>query len=96
MSSTGTPVTTVTLEDGTFAVVRTDPHKPELLEMIAIFFDAARARDYADIETAALLAPTEPTEAPTRPAVEPPASAADLGAAPERGARGAPFKDGCE
>jgi hypothetical protein len=50
MSSNGKPFTTVTLEDGTFAVVRTDPRKPGYLEVIAIFHDASRARDYADTE----------------------------------------------
>ena len=50
MSSNGKPFTTVTLEDGGFAVVRSDPRKPWLLEMIAIFSEARRARDYADTE----------------------------------------------
>ena len=50
MSSNGKPFTTVTLEDGTFAVVRTDPRKPQFLEVIAIFSDVSRARDYADTE----------------------------------------------
>ena len=40
MSSNGKPFTTVTLEDGTFAVVRSDPRKPRLLEVIAIFSEA--------------------------------------------------------
>ena len=81
MSSTSAPLTTVTLEDGTFAVVKPDPHKPGLLEMIAIFFDAAHARDYADRENSRAAEPAaEPTEAPTRPAVEPPAAASELSA----------------
>ena len=50
MSSNGKPFTTVTLEDRTFAVVRTDPRKPQLLEVIALFSEAQRARDYADTE----------------------------------------------
>ena len=50
MSSSGKPFTTVTLEDSTFAVVRTDPRKPRHLEVIAIFSDVSRARDYADTE----------------------------------------------
>ena len=41
---------TVALEDGTFAVVRTDPSKPRMLEVVAMFYDAARARKYADME----------------------------------------------
>ena len=50
MSSSGKPFTTVTLEDGTFAVVRTDPRKPRLMEVVATFFDASRARLYAEME----------------------------------------------
>ena len=44
MSNSGKPFTTVTLEDRTFAVVRTDPRKPQFLEVIALFLDASRAR----------------------------------------------------
>src|SRR5271166_6972177 len=73
MSSTSAPLTTVTLEDGTFAVVKPDPHKPGLLEMVAIFFDAAHARDYADRETSRAAEPAaEPTETPTEPAASSP------------------------
>ena len=50
MSSNGKPFTTVTLEDSTFAVVRSDPRKPRLLEVIALFLDASRARSYAEME----------------------------------------------
>ena len=32
------------------AVVRTDPHEPRILEVVAIFHDAHDARYYADIE----------------------------------------------
>jgi hypothetical protein len=81
MSSSAKPFTTVTLEDGTFAVVRTDPRKPRLLEVIAIFSEAERARDYADRENSRSAEPaTELTDAPTRPAHEPPATAPELSA----------------
>ena len=50
MSNSGKPFTTVTLEDGTFAVVRSDPRKPQFLKVIAIFLDASRARSYAEME----------------------------------------------
>jgi uncharacterized membrane protein len=79
MSSNGKPFTTITLEDGTFAVVRTDPRKPQFLEVIAIFFDAAHARDYADRENSRAAEPaSEPTEAPTQRGTEPAASRPDL------------------
>ena len=81
MSSNGKPFTTITLEDRTFAVVRTDPRKPQHLEVIAIFSEAERARDYADRENSRSAQHTaELTEAAARPAVEPPAAAAELGA----------------
>jgi len=50
MGSNGKMFKTVVLEDGTHAVVRTDPRKPQFLEVVAIFYDASRARSYADIE----------------------------------------------
>ena len=81
MSSSGKPFTIVTLEDGMFAVVRTDPRKPRLLEVIAIFSDAARARDYADRENSRFAEPaTEPTEAPTQRRFEPTAAIPELSA----------------
>ncbi len=81
MSSIDKPFTTVTLEDGTFAVVRTDPRKPRLLEVIAIFSDAARARDYADRENSRSAEPaSEPTEAPIQRRFEPTAPTPELSA----------------
>jgi hypothetical protein len=41
-----------TFEDGTCAVLRTDPNKPRLLEAIATFYDAAHARDYVRLQNA--------------------------------------------
>jgi hypothetical protein len=42
--------TTITLEDGTFGVARADAsRRPHFLELIATFYDAARAQDYARI-----------------------------------------------
>ena len=81
MNSSGKPFTAVTLEDGTCAVVRTDPRKPRLLEVIAIFSEAARARDYADKENSRSAEPaTELTEAPTQRHVEPAAPTPELSA----------------
>ena len=50
MSTGAHPFRIVTLEDGSVAVVKRDPRKPQLLELIAIFYDAALAQDYADRE----------------------------------------------
>ena len=81
MSSSARPFTTVTFEDGSVAVVRTDPRNPRILEVIALFFDAARARDYAVQENSRSAEPapdqTVPTEAPTR-RVESPAPPSKL------------------
>jgi len=69
MSSISKPFTTVTLEDGTFAVVRTDSRRPRLLEVIAIFLDASRARSYAEMENdrSSEQLPITSTEAPQQP-----------------------------
>ena len=61
------------------AVVRSDSRTPRVLEVIAIFYDAALAQDYADRENSRSAEPaTEPTEAPTQRRTEPPASSPDL------------------
>jgi hypothetical protein len=79
MSSSGKPFTTITLEDRTFAVVRTDHRKPQLLEVIAIFSEGVRARDYADRENSRSAEPTsEPTEAAIPPSIESPAEKPEL------------------
>ena len=81
MSNSGTPFTTVAFEDGTYAVVRTNPSKPHVLEVVAAFYDAERARDYADRENSRSAEHTaEPTEATTRTASEPPTTAPGLSA----------------
>jgi hypothetical protein len=40
----------VKFEDGSVAVVQTDPSTPRLLEVVARFSDASHARNYADAE----------------------------------------------
>jgi hypothetical protein len=81
MSTSTKPFSTVTFQDGSVAVVHSVPRTPRVLEVIAIFFEAARARDYADRENSRTAEPASvPTEAPTRPVVEPAAAAAELSA----------------
>ena len=71
MSTSTRPFSIVSFQDGSVVVVYSDPRKPRLLEVIAIFADAARARDYADRENSRSAEPaSEPTEAPTRRSVE--------------------------
>ena len=72
MSANTKPFSVVTFQDGSVAVVRSDSRTPRVLEVIAIFSEAARARDYADRENSRAAEPAvAPIEAPTRPAVEP-------------------------
>jgi hypothetical protein len=79
MSNGGKPFTTVTLEDGSVAVVHSVPRAPSVLEVIAVFFEAARARDYADRENSRAAAPgAAPTEAPTQPRFAPTAPTPEL------------------
>jgi uncharacterized membrane protein len=79
MSTSTRPFSIVTFQDGSVAVVRSDPRTPRVLEVIAIFFDAAHARDYADRENSRAAEPAaEPTEAPTQRGTEPAASRPDL------------------
>jgi hypothetical protein len=69
------------LEDGTVAVVRSDPRKPQFLEVIAIFSDVSRARSYAEMENSRFgEQPIAATEAPQRHIVEPTEVAAELSA----------------
>ena len=71
MSSSDKAFTIATFEDGSIAVVRTDPRKPRLLEVIAIFSEAARARNYADRENSrSAEPPPAPAEAPAQRGVE--------------------------
>ena len=67
MSTSTKPFSIVTFQDGSVAVVHSDPRTPRVLEVIAIFFEAERARDYADRENSRSTEPaSEPTEAPTQ------------------------------
>ena len=63
MGSNSKTFKTVVFEDGTCAVVRTDPGEPSILEVVALFYDAARARKYADMQNGQFVEP---------PAIEPP------------------------
>jgi DNA-binding MarR family transcriptional regulator len=51
MSTGAHPFRIVTFENGSVAVVKQDPRKPQHLEVIANFYDATLARDYADRES---------------------------------------------
>ena len=47
MTSKNETLKVVALEDGSSAVVKIDPANPRLLEVVATFYDAARAQQYA-------------------------------------------------
>ena len=81
MSTSTKPFSIVTFQDGAVAVVRSDPRTPRVLEVIAVFFEAERSRNYADRENSRAAEPAAAsTRAPTRPAHEPPAPAPELSA----------------
>ncbi len=81
MNSNGKPFTTVTFEDGSVAVVHSDARTPRVLDVIAIFFEAARARDYADGENSRAAEPAAaPKEATTQRRFEPTAPTPELSA----------------
>jgi hypothetical protein len=66
VSTSTRPFSIVTFQDGSVAVVYSVPRTPRVLEVIAIFSEAARARDYADRENSRSAEPaTEPTENPS-------------------------------
>jgi hypothetical protein len=80
-STSARPFSIVTFQDGSVAVVHSDPRTPRLLEVIAIFSEAARARDYADRENSRFAEPViEPTEAPIQRQFEPTAPTRELSA----------------
>jgi hypothetical protein len=80
MSTSMKPFQIVSFQDGSVAVVRGDPRTPHVLEVIAIFSEAERARDYADRENSRSADAAAPKEATTRTAGEPPATAPGLSA----------------
>ena len=49
MTSKNETLKVVALEDGSSAVVKIDPTNPRLLEVVATFYDAARAQQYAQL-----------------------------------------------
>ncbi len=72
MASNGTTYQAVALQDGTSAVVRADPSKPRIFEVIATFYDAAHAQEYAARENAGHATPRHFERAvKARPAPEP-------------------------
>ena len=60
---------TVALDDDTFAVVRTVPSRPRMLEVVAVFYDLARARKYAHMENGQFA--ELPIKPPPPPTLEP-------------------------
>jgi uncharacterized membrane protein len=59
MASNGTTYQAVALQDGTSAVMRADPAKPQIFEVVATFYEAGRAQDYAARENAAHATPPQ-------------------------------------
>lgn len=62
--ASSTTFRTIELETGTFAVVRNDAAKPLVLEVVATFYDASRAEDYAALQNAPPSVQEEPKSEP--------------------------------
>jgi hypothetical protein len=90
LTSTNETLKVVALEDGSSAVVKIDPANPRLLEVVATFFDSARAHQYAKltedqnsepvVRLAEPEAPAAPKAAPKEKKAEPAEAAPDLSA----------------
>ena len=81
MSNNSKPFSIVTCQDGSVAAVRSDPRAPRILEVVAVFFEAERARDYAAREDSRSAEHTaELTETPTQRRFEPTAQTPELSA----------------
>ena len=50
MGSSSDAFKTVVLDNLTWAVVRIDPSRPRFMEIIALFYEEKRAKDYADLQ----------------------------------------------
>ena len=72
----------VVLENSTWAVVRTDPARPRLMEVIANFYDEKRAKDYMDLLNGQIEQPKElgsaEAPAPARASHKPDVAEAEL------------------
>ena len=81
VSTSTKPFSIVTFQDGSVAVVHSDPRTPRVLEVIAIFSEAERARDYADRENSRAAEPAAaPKEATIRTAGGAPQTVPELNA----------------
>jgi hypothetical protein len=83
----------IALEDGSSAVVKIDPANPRFLEVVATFYDAARAQQYAKLTGGQKEEPvmngseTKAPPAPKAPAAPKEEKAELNGAAPDLSAR---------
>lgn len=59
MSSDGKSLRTAVLEDGRVIVIQTRRSQPRLLEVLAIFHETSRAREYVELEKRRSLGQTE-------------------------------------
>ena len=77
----------VALEDGSSAVVKIDPANPRLLEVVAKFYDAARAQQYAKLTEGQKPEPVAKVPEPVAPAASKEEKASPNGAASDLSAR---------
>ncbi len=84
MRSSRTKFKTIVLEEGMHAVVRAHSSEPHILEVVAMFYDPAFAREYADMKNGQHVgspdkpAPSEPAAAPEEESIEANGAGSDL------------------
>ncbi len=69
MTGTNETLRVVALEDGSSAVVKIDPANPRLLEVVATFYDAARAQQYAKLSSVQKREPVAKVSEPEAPEI---------------------------
>jgi len=77
----------IALEDGSSAVVKVDPANPRLWEVVATFFDAARAQQYAELTEGERREPEAKVTEPELPAAPKKVTAKPNGVTAELSAR---------
>ncbi len=87
MTNTHETLKVITFEDGRSAVVQIDAANPRLLEVVAMFYDAAKAREYAALQQGQECEPLTKHPEPLPPQVANGKRAEANGVAPELSAR---------
>jgi hypothetical protein len=77
----------VAFEDGIYSVLKTDPANPRFMEVVATFYDAARAQDYANIANGETTQPVAEVPVSASKSISKHENAEPMTATPELSAR---------